>query len=409
MTNLAMFKATVNNQGEWVNVIPMPFNNVSYSVGHPALSADERTLYFVSDMPGSIGQTDIFKVEVNESGYGNPENLGPQINSTAKEFSPFIDNDVLYFSSDRSGGYGKMDVYAAKIEGFTSSPQLLNEPINSVADDISFVIDQESRKGYFASNRGGGIGDDDIYAFIEEEGITFKCQQLITGEVRDKNTAEIIQGANIVLRDSLQNEKQNIIVNVDGTFSIPVECETNYILEGSKAGYTSQSKAFTTNNESDKVTKLLILLGTGDILVQDEVKPEGLPEVLPEEIVKIRPSTYAVNIEPIYFELNSSYLTKEAQRELDKVVELMNRYPDMIIESGSHTDSRGIDGYNIWLSDRRAKSTVNYIISKGIDPTRITGKGYGETQLINECSDGVSCTEAQHAMNRRTEFVIIKM
>lgn len=302
-----------------------------------------------------------------------------------------------------------MDVYAAKIEGFTSSPQLLNEPINSTADDISFVIDEESRKGYFASNRGGGIGDDDIYAFIEEEGITFKCQQLITGEVRDKNTAEIIQGANIVLRDSLQNEKQNIIVNVDGTFSIPVECETNYILEGSKAGYTSQSKAFTTNNESDKVTKLLILLGTGDILVQDEVKPEGLPEVLPEEIVKIRPSTYAVNIEPIYFELNSSYLTKEAQRELDKVVELMNRYPDMIIESGSHTDSRGIDGYNIWLSDRRAKSTVNYIISKGIDPTRITGKGYGETQLINECSDGVSCTEAQHAMNRRTEFVIIKM
>jgi len=409
MTNLAMFKATVNNQGEWVNVIPMPFNNVSYSVGHPALSTDEKTLYFVSDMPGSLGQTDIFKVEVNESGFGNPENLGPQINSSSKEFSPFIDNDVLYFSSDRSGGYGKMDVYAAKIEGFTSSPQLLNEPINSAADDISFVIDEESRKGYFASNRGGGIGDDDIYAFIEEEGITFKCQQLITGEVRDKNTAEIIQGANIVLRDSLQNEKQNIIVNVDGTFSIPVECETNYILEGSKAGYTSQSKAFTTNNESDKVTKLLILLGTGDILVQEEVKPEGLPEVLPEEIVKIRPSTYAVNIEPIYFELNSSYLTKEAQRELDKVVELMNRYPDMIIESGSHTDSRGIDGYNIWLSDRRAKSTVNYIISKGIDPTRITGKGYGETQLINECSDGVSCTEVQHAMNRRTEFVIIKM
>ena len=409
MTNLAMFKATVNDRGEWVNVIPMPFNSVNYSVGHPALSSDEKTLYFVSDMPGSLGQTDIFKVEINDSGFGNPENIGPQFNSSAKEFSPFIDNDVLYFSSDRAGGFGKLDVYAAKIEGFTSSPQLLSEPINSTADDFAYIINSETRKGYFSSNRGGGQGDDDIYAFIEEEPISFKCRQLISGEVRDKNTTEIIQGANISLRDTINNKTQTITVDVDGTFTIPVECETTYALEGSKPGYTSQSKLFTTSNESDKNTKLLILLGTGDILLADDIKPEGMPEVLPEEIVKVRPSTYVVNIDPIYFELNSSYLTKEAKTELDKVVDLMNRYPDMVIESGSHTDSRGIEGYNIWLSDRRAKSTVSYIISNGIDPTRITGKGYGETQLINECSDNVSCSDAQHAMNRRTEFVIIKM
>ena len=165
MTNLAMFKATVNDRGEWVNVIPMPFNSVNYSVGHPALSSDEKTLYFVSDMPGSLGQTDIFKVEINDSGFGNPENIGPQFNSSAKEFSPFIDNDVLYFSSDRAGGFGKLDVYAAKIEGFTSSPQLLSEPINSTADDFAYIINSETRKGYFSSNRGGGQGDDDIYAF----------------------------------------------------------------------------------------------------------------------------------------------------------------------------------------------------------------------------------------------------
>lgn len=409
MTNLAMFKATVNDRGEWVNVIPMPFNSVSYSVGHPALSADERTLYFVSDMPGTLGQTDIFKVEINDSGFGNPENLGAQFNSSSKEFSPFIDNDVLYFSSDRPGGFGKLDVYAAKIEGFTSSPELLSQPINSASDDFAFIINSETRKGYFSSNRGGGKGDDDIYAFIEDEPVSFKCRQLITGEVRDKNTTEIIQGAHVVLKDSADVELKNVIVEADGTFSIPVDCETTYILEGNKAGYTPQSKLFTTDNTSDKNTKLLILLGTGDILLAEDLKPEGLPEVLPEEIVKVRPSTYVVNIDPIYFELNSSYLTKEAQRELDKVVDLMNRYPDMIIESGSHTDSRGIEGYNIWLSDRRAKSTVSYIISKGIDPTRITGKGYGETQLINQCSDGVECSDAEHAMNRRTEFVIIKM
>jgi len=416
MSNLAMFKASVNEKGEWVNIIPMPFNDVAYSVGHPALSKDEKTLFFISDMPGTLGQTDVFKVEINESGFGNPENMGNKINSSSKEFSPFVDGEIIYFSSDRSGGMGGLDVYATRLTDFTPQPILLNAPINSSGDDFTFIINESSRRGYVSSNRSGGLGDDDLYSFIEEETIVFKCKQLITGEVRDKNTTEIIQGAKVSIKDAEGNIVEEVEVDVEGVFAIPVSCETAYTLEGSKEGYTTQRKALTTTNEADKKLKLLILLGTGDILEQeepiaiaDEAKPEGLPEVLPEEIVKIRPSTYIVNIEPIYFELNSSYLNKEAKRELDKVVDLMIRYPEMIIESGSHTDSRGIVGYNVWLSTRRAKSTVSYIIDKGIDPSRITGKGYGETQLINECSDGVDCTEAQHAKNRRTEFVIIKM
>lgn len=416
MANLAMFKASVNEKGEWVNVIPMPFNNVNYSVGHPALSSDEQTLYFVSDMPGSYGQTDIYKVSINESGFGNPENLGTKINSESKEFTPFVDNDVLYFSSDRSGGQGGLDVYAAKIIGFTPEPVLLNAPINSSADDFAFIINEETRRGYVSSNRSGGAGDDDLYSFIEEEPVVFKCRQLITGEVRDQNTTEIIPGAVVAVKDSVGQLVEEVTVNEEGVFEIPVYCDTKYYLEGTKDGYTPQRKMLTTDMQADKRMKLLILLGGGEIVEQvdipalpEEPKPEGLPDELPEEIVKVRPSTYVVNIEPIYFELNSSYLNKEAKRELDKVVDLMNRYPEMIIESGSHTDSRGIEGYNIWLSTRRAKSTVNYIIEKGIDPDRITGKGYGETQLINECADSVPCTEAQHAKNRRTEFVIIKM
>jgi outer membrane protein OmpA-like peptidoglycan-associated protein len=415
MSNLAMFKASVNERQEWVNIIPMPFNDVAYSVGHPALSKDEKTLYFISDMPGSMGQTDIFKVQINESGFGNPENLGPKINSSSKEFSPFVDGGVLYFSSDRSGGMGGLDVYATKLTEFTPEPVLLNAPINSSGDDFTFIINETSRTGYISSNRGGGLGDDDLYAFIEVEPIEFKCKQLITGEVRDKNTTEIILGAKVSIKDAEGNIVEEVEVNEEGVFSLAASCETEYTLEGSKEGYTTQRKSLTTSNEADKKLKLLILLGTGDILEQveapvaEEAKPEGLPDELPEEIVKVRPSTYIVNIEPIYFELNSSYLNKEAKRELDKVVDLMNRYPEMIIESGSHTDSRGIVGYNVWLSTRRAKSTVSYIIEKGVDPNRITGKGYGETQLINECSDNVDCTETQHAMNRRTEFVIIKM
>jgi outer membrane protein OmpA-like peptidoglycan-associated protein len=416
MANLAMFKASVNEKGEWVNIIPMPFNNVEYSVGHPALSPDEKTLYFISDMPGGYGQTDIFKVAINQSGFGNPVNLGWKINSPAKEFSPFVDGDVLYFSSDKEGGMGGLDVYATRLVDYTPEPILLNAPINSSADDFTFIINSETRKGYVSSNRNGGVGDDDLYSFIEEEPVVFKCRQLITGEVRDQNTTEVIRGAVVAIKDADGNVVDEVVVDDEGAFELPVYCDTSYKLEGSKEGYTTQSKSLTTSMEADKKLKLLILLGTGEILEQveplaevEEDKPEGLPEVLPEEIVKVRPSTYVVNIEPIYFELNSSYLNKDAKKELDKVVELMNKYPEMIIESGSHTDSRGIVGYNIWLSTRRAASTVNYIIDKGIDPSRITGKGYGETQLINGCSDGVDCTEAQHAMNRRTEFVIIKM
>ena len=206
-TNLAMFKATVNNEGEWINIIPMPFNNVEYSVGHPALSDDEKTLYFASDMPGTLGETDIFKVDVNQSGFGNPINMGDKVNSTSKDWFPFVDEGVLYFTSDRSGGMGGSDIYAAKLKGFSPDPVLLNEPMNSASDDFAFIIDATTRKGYFSSNREGGKGDDDIYSFIEEETVEFKCKQLVTGEVRDKNTTDLLPGAEVVLSD----EEGNVI------------------------------------------------------------------------------------------------------------------------------------------------------------------------------------------------------
>jgi len=427
ITNLAMFKATVNSEGEWINIIPMPFNNVEYSVGHPALSDDGKTLYFASDMPGSLGETDIFKVDVNQSGFGNPVNLGDKVNSTAKDWFPYADGGVLYFSSDRSGGKGGSDIYASKLVGFTPDPVLLNEPINSPNDDFAFIINSETRKGYFSSNREGGKGDDDIYSFIEEAPVEFKCKQLITGEVRDKNTTDLLPGAEVVLSDKEGNVIETQVLKEDAVFSFNVFCETEYKLEGKKTNYTPQAKGFTTDNSADKENKLLILLGTGDIdFVTDtngvekttqelyaENKPEGAPDnpdKLPEEIkVSTTTGRIFVNINPIYFDLNSSYLNKQAKTELQKVIDLMNEYPKMIIESASHTDSRGGDGYNGWLSDRRAKSTVSYIIERGIDASRITGRGYGATQLINQCTRGVECTDAQHAANRRTEFQIIKM
>ena len=421
-TNLALFKAAVNSEGEWINIIPMPFNNVEYSVGHPALSDDEKTLYFTSDMPGTLGETDIWKVDVNESGFGNPVNMGPKVNSSSKDWFPFVDGEILYFSSDRYGGKGGIDIYASKLTGFIPDPVLLNAPINTEHNDFAFIIDKESRKGYFSSNRPEGKGDDDLYSLVEEEPVEFKCKQSIIGEVLDKDTGDPLPGAEITLRDKEGNVLQSATADAKGSFTFDVDCQTDYQLEGKKDEYTPQIKDFTTTEEADKELNPRILLGKGDIdfivdangnrVPKDEgedIKPEGLPDVLPEEIVRARASTYIVNIEPIYFDLNSSYLNKKAKQELQKVVDLMNKYPKMIIESASHTDSRGIPSYNMWLSGRRAESTVDFIIDRGIDPRRITGKGYGETQLLNECVDGVECTDAQHAKNRRTEFVIIRM
>ncbi|MBJ2176429.1 OmpA family protein [Aureibaculum sp. A20] len=422
-TNLAMFKATVNNKGEWINIIPMPFNNVEYSVGHPALSDDEKTLYFTSNMPGTLGETDIFKVEVNESGFGNPENLGPKVNSKAKDWFPFVDGDILYFSSTRSGGKGGIDIYASKLKGYITNP--VNLSINSAGDDFAFIINGETRKGYFSSNREeGSKGDDDIYSFIEEEPVDFKCLQMVTGDVRDKISTSLLAGSEVILSDKDGNVIETVIVKDDATFSFEVACETEFKLEGKKIGFAPQSISFTTSNDVDKELKMPLLLGAGNMNYAGnnnnngtqgtqgegvDKKPEGLPDVLPDEIVRLPSGNYGVNIEPIYFDLNSSYLSKSAKTELQKVVDLMNKYPKMIIEAASHTDSRAPAGYNIWLSNNRAKRTVEYIIGRGIDYSRIAGKGYGETQLVNECDDNTPCTDAQHQQNRRSEFVIIRM
>ena len=209
-------------------------------------------------MPGGYGATDIYKVSVTYSGFGNPENLGPKINTEHKEFSPFIDGEVMYFSSNRPGGMGGLDVYATKLVKYVPEPILLNAPINSGSDDLAFIINSKTRRGYVSSNRGGGAGDDDLYSFIEEEPVIFRCQQLIAGEVRDQNTSEIITGARVSIKNEKGEIEEEVVVNAAGEFELPVYCDTDYVLEGSKTGYTSQSKSITTSSEADKITKLLM-------------------------------------------------------------------------------------------------------------------------------------------------------
>ncbi len=251
--------------------------------------------------------------------------------------------------------------------------------------------------------------------------VKVECNQIVKGEVRDKNTDDLLPDAEVILSDKDGHVLETQIVKEDATFSFKVKCETAYKLEGRRVDFTAESKDFTTSDEADKELKLIISLGKGNIdfittdtIVKKEtakledIKPEEIVDVLPDE-VKVTRDKYVPNIDPIYFDYESSYLNKKAKIGLQKIVDLMNQYPKIIIESASHTDSNGPDSYNTWMANRRVKRTVDYIIKKGIDASRITGRGYGATQLINHCSKNVECTDKEQAMNRRTEFVIIRI
>lgn len=390
INRLKIFKATKDAAGVWGSVSDLPFNNDNYSVGHPSLSEDQKTLYFVSDMPGSMGQTDIYKVAINNDGsFGTPLNMGPEINTTGKEMFPFISgNNKLYFSSNGRNGLGRQDVYMSELsENGVVATVALEEPINSPFDDIGFIINSETGKGFFTSNRPGGKGDDDIYYFIENRPII--CNQFIVGTTKDFDTKEILPGTllkvyqNQVLIDSL-----TITVGDDAKFEFPVDCEFTYRIVASKENYLPKSVTINTTDEDEEIHEIDIYLEPDtEFLVQGD-------KVL-------------LRINTIYFDYDKADIREDAAIELNKAIEIMNKYPNLIVEFGAHCDSRGPDAYNDKLSTRRADSTVDYMIKRGVSPDRLTGKGYGERMLVNKCSNGVKCTEEEHQLNRRTEFVIL--
>ncbi len=381
--------------GEWTEAVELPFNSNAYSTGHPALSPDGKELYFVSDMPGSIGETDIFMVDVLEDGsFSEPRNLGPEINTEKKEMFPYINNNKLYFSSNGHTGLGGLDIYEVSFDDDEGFLDVINvgQPINSNKDDFSYIINEETQKGFFASNREGGKGDDDIYSFkkliVEEipenkNAIAGVVTELITGEFMPKELVELLDENNIKLKEIYTKE--------DGSFVFEdLEADTKYVLRTTKNEYF---------NDEQTVTTLV-----NDTLTVD-VKLRKL-----KEMIAIEDGIKKLKTDMIHFDFDKSYIRKDAAEELNQLVEVMTEYPSMVIKIESHTDSRGNSAYNKYLSDKRAKSTRKYIISQGIDPSRIESAiGYGEDNLINECNGRVRCTEEKHYLNRRSEFIIVKM
>ncbi len=386
-SNLKIFRATIGTSGSRTNVMTLPFNNDKFSTGHPFVSKDGKKLYYISDMPGGFGGTDIYEVSINKGHYGAPKNLGPTVNSKYKEYSPYIDGDIIYFSSNKPGGEGGFDIYMTKLDGSIEEPIHLGKPMNSKGDDISFIIDKSTQKGYFSSNRRGGKGDDDIYHF-EELTVNPICDQVIQGVLRDKRSGQPLSQAFATIYDSKGEKIRRLETLNDGEFFFKVKCGENYKIEGDKYGYFETDTTLVTSRENAFENKVALYL--------DE-----------KEFININ-GKEILNVRSIEFELNEANILESSYDELAKVARLMDKFPNMIIQFGSHTDSRGGDGYNMWLSQKRASETVRYLIGIGIDSRRITGKGFGETKLINGCSNGVKCTELEHSQNKRTEFVVIK-
>ena len=392
---LKILRATKDKNGNWGNIVEVPFNSDQYNVAHPALSPDEKYLYFASDMPGSFGNSDIFRVEIlGDNQYGTPENLGNIINTAGRESFPYISKDnVLYYSSDGIPGLGGLDIFAVKFnaDGSTSKPVNIGMPGNSADDDFCFVFNSDSKIGFLTSNRPGGKGKDDIYSFHEDKPLLFSCQKNIKGIVKDAKTKGIIANAKVILSDKVMKEVGKDQSKTDGTFTFEkVNCnDSHYYLRGEKEKY--------------ETAEVNVTVGKDEVVYEILLNPREVAIKKGMDLAKV------FEIKEIKFDYNKADIRPDAAVELTKIVEVMREYPKMKIDIRSHTDSRGADSYNLKLSDRRAKATLEWIVKQGIDRKRLKAKGYGETRLVNGCSNGVPCTEEEHQENRRSEFIVVAM
>ena len=391
VTLLKIYKATlVNNR--WTNVTELPFNSNNFSTAHPALSPDEQTLYFVSDRPGTIGQSDLYKVAINSNGtYGEPINLGVEINTEGRETFPFVTKDnQLYFASDGHPGLGGLDVFTTKINNDGSFGEVENDgaEVNSPKDDFGYYRDSEINKGFFSSNRDGGLGSDDIYRFTSKD----KCKQILKGIVTDSATGETLAGVQLILLNKQYKVIAETTSDALGYYAFDVNCRKTYHIRANKKDYTS------------KETKLRTPEVTGETKLDIQLESTICRVAVGDDLGK------CFGIKMIYFDLDKSNIRKEAALDLAKILDVLIQNPTIKLDIRSHTDCRQTAKYNMVLSDRRAKATIAWLVSKGIDSSRLTGRGYGESQLINDCgcepTNASNCTEEQHQMNRRSEFII---
>ncbi|HET8753188.1 MAG TPA: OmpA family protein, partial [Salinimicrobium sp.] len=378
VNHLKIYKATLE-AGEWTNIEETPFSSNTYSVGHPSLSADGKTLYFASEQPGGQGGSDLYKVSINGNSYGTPENLGSEINTPGNELFPFIsEENRLYFSSDGHKGYGLLDVFVVNMDE-PGNVENLGEPNNSSLDDFAFSISPDKSEAFVSSNRSGGKGSDDIYR------IEITAPLVLKGTVTDSINGKPIPNATVRLLNEDGQQIAFLETDEEGNYNTEIARNKNLVIEAKQIKYDPKS-ANLSSFEMDEETELVY-----DI-----------------ELSPIRDVEYLAEINKIYFDFDKANIRPDAAAELDKLVNLMlNDYPELVIEIGSHTDSRGSVEYNRKLAERRAQSTYDYLVANGIAEDRIVAyKGYGEEKPAVDCD---TCNWEQHQLNRRSVFNVVKM
>ncbi|MCC9043656.1 OmpA family protein [Myroides sp. M-43] len=402
-----LYRAYSFGQGKWGDVEKLTINVDHANTAQPALSPDQDWIYFSSDRPGGYGKSDLYRVRLFRDGTtGTPENLGDKINTPGRESFPFVSSDnVLYFASDGHPGLGGLDLYGVQIDPDGTFGEVVNlgNSINSPYDDFAMYLDPEAKFGFITSNRPNGQGKDDLYYVRMKQGTELNISQEIQGRVVDKFTNDPILDAFVFLYDSKHKMIQEVEVDKRGDYIFKdVKVNRDYYVAVKSNGYISQEQSV---EDVDKNDVRVVNFG----LTKVDNHHNGGNNFTAKSIKKGDDLTSHLALAPIYFDHDSSIIRSDAQLELSKVVLMMKQNSSVKIQVRSHTDSTGPDLYNLKLSDRRAKATVEEIISQGISPSRISGQGFGETRLLNHCANNVRCTEQEHQLNRRSEFIIIEL
>jgi len=379
-SKLKIYKAKLVN-GEWQDIEALPFNSSEYEVSHPALSSDNSTLYFSSDMDGGYGASDLYMVSINDDGtFGEPQNLGSKINTEGRESFPFVDAEGnLFFSSNGHLGLGGLDVYYSRNNsGSMAAPKNLGAPINSSKDDFAFTYFNEVDRGYVSSNRGDNALDDNIY---KAELIKPLDETRLMVTVLNMDTNGPLENADVIIYDDEDNQIATLKTDDSGLSQQIVVSDIEYDIQGNLVDFESDAETVMAKGES--------------MMIELKLKPV-------EKLIVER----EVSLPNVFFEFDKSDIRADAAFELDKIAETLKKYPDIEIKIESYTDRRGPESYNKTLSEARAKSTMQYLVDKGIDASRLTAEGMGESNPINDCAQG--CTEEQHEENRRSKFIIVE-
>jgi len=380
--------------GEWSDPEKLSFNNVDYSIGHPSLSEDGSTLYFSSDMPGGYGGSDLYKSTYDGSNWSQPVNLGSSINTPANEVFPHVDKkNKLYFSSEGHRTLGGLDVFVSEqVAGVWSSPINLAYPLNSSRDDFAILVNEDDTTGFVSSNRSG---IDMVYSYQRIPAIF-----VLKGIAKNKAGDLPIEDVTITLINFTDGDTAIYTTDETGSFRFSLLPEKKYKVIGEKEGFFTLTEEFETDRgrmEKD----ITLSFEIDEIVASDEGTGSGNPKDGSATAAKV------YEIGDIYYDYDKSDIRPSAQPALDKLAKLLKDNPAVKIEIHSHADSRGGDSYNMNLSNRRAQSVVNYLVKAGVSKANLSSKGFGESQPVNKCIDGVECSEAEHKENRRSEFIVV--